>query len=149
MDELLAGDLPVWQRERAMGVRLMALGRPNQDVAEIVGRHENTVGVWRREYAQRGIESITEPRGGRRNQVMDEAAEQAFVEGFAKAAERGEPVTANIIHEALIKQTGQEVWPSTVYRTLERNGWRRSAIGSSSTRDCISSSSTSPSSAAH
>lgn len=128
MDELLAGELSAWQRERAMGLRLMALGRSNDDVAEIVGRHSNTVCKWRQAYRARGVESITSrTRGGRHNELLDEDVERAFVDGFIAAAERGEFVTISVIHEALVDLVGHPVWPKSVYRILERHGWRKLA----------------------
>jgi len=127
MDALLSGDLSVWQRRRATGIRLLALGRTNLDVAEIVGKHKNTVAEWRSQYLAHGVESIARTPGGRRNELMDQDAERAFVDAFRDAAERGEIVTVSVIIEELSKRVGHAVWPSTVYRLLERHGWRKLA----------------------
>lgn len=127
MDELLAGELSEWQRRRAMAIRLLALGRTNLDVAEIVGRHKNTIAKWRSAYLARGVEAITCTPGGRRHELMDEESEREFVASFLEAAERGEMVRASAFHAALSEHVGHDVWPSTVYRILERHGWRKVA----------------------
>ena len=125
MDELLAGELSAWQRRRAIAIRLLALGRTNLDVADIVGKHKNTIAKWRSAYLERGVEAITRTPGGRRHELMDEESERAFVASFFESAERGEMVTASMFHEALSEHVGHDVWPATVYRILARNGWRK------------------------
>ena len=127
MDELLAGELSAWQRERVLAIRLLALGRMNIDVAEVVGRLPKTMANWRTSYLSRGVEWIQRRPGGRRNQLMDEESEREFVASFLEAAARGEMVTVSSFHEALSERVGHDVWPATVYRMLDRHGWRKIA----------------------
>lgn len=127
MDELLArGDLSPRARERAMAVRAMAAGCGNGQVADVIGRSKTTVSEWRSRYLREGEAFVRmQGWGGRRNELLDEDAERTFVEGFERAAERGELVTVSVIHQALVDLTGEAVWPKTVYRMLERHGWRK------------------------
>ena len=126
MDELLGGDLSPRARERAMGVRAMAAGCTNGQVATLVGRNITTVSEWRSRYLREGASFVcAQGWGGRRHELLDEDAERAFVEGFERASERGELVTVSVIHQALVDLTGERVWPATVYRMLERHGWRK------------------------
>lgn len=127
MDDLLAGELSAWQRERAMAIRLLALGRMNIDAAEVVGRAPKTIAAWRTAYLRRGVEWIRDTPGGRRNELMDEEAERAFVESFIDSASRGEMVTVSTFHADLEERVGHDVWPSSVYRILRRHGWRKIA----------------------
>lgn len=128
MNELLGGDLSPRARERAMGVRAMASGCSNQQVAKLVGKHTNTIAEWRSRYLRDGVTWVgAQGWGGRRHQLLDEDAERAFVEGFEQAAERGELVTASAVLQELVDLTGQPVWPATAYRMLERHGWRKVA----------------------
>lgn len=126
MDELLAsGGLSVRACERAIAVRAMARGGSNVGVAELIGRDKTTISEWRSRFLREGPSFVrAQGWGGRRNELMDEDAEKAFVDGFRAAAERGELVTVSTILEELVARTGEAVWPATVYRMLERQGWR-------------------------
>lgn len=127
MDELLAaGGLGDRERERVVCIRLLALGRTGSDVAEVIGRSEDTVYRHKARFLRAGEQALRTGRwGGRRNQVLSLEAEREFVAGFREAAERGELITANDMVAALADQTGRRVDATTMYRMLERHGWRK------------------------
>lgn len=127
MDELLAsGGLGERERERVLSIRLLALGRTGPDVAEVVGRDTETVYRYKRRFLKEGEAALrTFGWGGRRNQVLTPEEEIEFVAGFQAAADRGELITAAAMIQALAEQTGRQVDDSTIYRMLERHGWRK------------------------
>lgn len=127
MEELLAsGELSGPARERVTCIRLLALGRTGPDVAELIGRSQNTVYRHKKRFLEEGEAALmAEGWGGRRNAVLTEAEEAELVAGFAQAARDGELITANAVIAAVIERTGRRVDPTTVYRMLERHGWRK------------------------
>ncbi len=127
MDELLAtGGLGDRERERVLAIRLLALGRTGPDVAQVIGRDPETVYRYKRRFLKEGEAALrTATWGGRRNQVLTLEQEREFVAGFRAAADRGELITAAGMIQALAEQTGRLVDDSTIYRMLERHGWRK------------------------
>jgi transposase len=63
--------------------------------------------------------------GGRRNSLMTEHDEKVFLEPWVKKALVGELVDIKLINAAHIAAVGRKVTPSTTYRMLLRNGWRK------------------------
>ena len=62
----------------------------------------------------------------RRQQLNDLLAqEQQLLAPFAERAEAGGMLTVVEIQQAYQEQLGEEVAPSTVYRLLDRHGWRK------------------------
>lgn len=127
MEELLAsGELSAPARERVMCIRLLALGRTGPDVAQVVGRSVNTVYRHKQRFLAEGETALMAGQwGGRRNAVLSLEEEVAFVAGFEQSARDGELVTVNAILLALAQRIGRRVDPTTVYRMLERHGWRK------------------------
>jgi transposase len=67
----------------------------------------------------------TKGKGGRRNCYMTESEEQEFMKGFIEDARKGLIATAAVIHQAFEDNVGQKVHKTTIYRMLERTGWRK------------------------
>jgi transposase len=67
----------------------------------------------------------TAGKGGRRHQSLTLEEEGAFLAPFFSRAEKGEIATAGEIKVAFEAQMGQEVDASTIYRLLNRHGWRK------------------------
>lgn len=69
----------------------------------------------------------TPGKGGRRNQHLSLAQEQAFLAPFFERAAHGQIATVHEIHAALEASLPTPVHQSTVYRMLHRHGWRKLA----------------------
>jgi transposase len=67
----------------------------------------------------------TPGKGGRRNQYLSLAQEDAFLAPFFDRAAKGQIATADEIQRALEGQLAHPVHPSTVYRLLERHQWSK------------------------
>jgi len=99
---------------------------PTADIARAVGFHEATVRIVQRDFIGRGIDALLpHQRGGRCHQLMPPDEEAAFLKGFLKAAGDASLLTVGRIRPELEERLGREVSLSTVYRMLERNGWRK------------------------
>jgi len=84
-------------------------------------------------YKQGGVAAIETPgKGGRRHQYLTLDQERAFLQPFLARGARGESATAAEIQRAYEEETKQPGAPSTLYRLLNRHGWRQLGAGSSS-----------------
>jgi len=77
-------------------------------------------------YNRNGPAALDTPgTGGRRNQYLSLAQEQALLAPFFDRAAKGQLATIAEIQHALEAQLAHTVHPSTVYRLLQRHHWRK------------------------
>jgi transposase len=78
------------------------------------------------EYNRYGAASIeTKGKGGRHHSYLTSKEEQLFMEDFISQAQKGQIATAGQIKEAYEIRIGRHVHKTTIYRLLERTGWRK------------------------
>ena len=78
------------------------------------------------EYNRFGAASIeTKGKGGRYNSYLTSEEDQIFMDDFISQAKKGQIATAGQIKEAYEKRIGKQVHKTTIYRLLERTGWRK------------------------
>jgi len=96
------------------------------EIARAVGWNVNTVRLTQKGFIDRGVSALIEsPKGGRYHALMTPEEEKSFLSGFEKDASKGAILTANEIKAALEALVGHKVHKTTVYRMLDRNGWRK------------------------
>ena len=87
--------------------------------------------VWRIHglYLQNVEETLlmAEGRGGRHNENMTKSDEQAFLQSFFDEAKKGSILEVSRVKAAYELKVGYKVPKSTVYRMLERHGWKKIA----------------------
>ncbi len=77
-------------------------------------------------YNRRGVAAVETPgKGGRRHQYLTLEQEQQFLAPFFAQAQAGTIATAAQIKQAFEAQVGREVAETTIYRLLDRHGWRK------------------------
>jgi transposase len=77
-------------------------------------------------YNRLGVQAVETPgKGGRRHEYLTLEEEQQFLSPFFARAERGEMATSAEIQQAFEARIGHEVDDSTIYRLLNRHGWRK------------------------
>jgi transposase len=77
-------------------------------------------------YNRWGAAAVETPgKGGRRSQYLTVEQEQQFLAPFFAQARVGSISTAAQIKQAFEAQVGHEVAESTIYRVLDRHGWRK------------------------
>lgn len=96
------------------------------EVAAVVGYSPGWVRqVWSA-YLHAGIEALVcQVRGGRRRSNLSLQQEQALVGRFAEKARAGGVLVVSEIHSAYEEAAGHGVPKSTIYRMLDRHGWRK------------------------
>jgi transposase len=77
-------------------------------------------------YNRLGVEAVETPgKGGRRHEYLTVQEEQDFLAPFFAHAQSGEIATTAEIQRAFEARVGHEVDDSTIYRLLNRHGWRK------------------------
>ncbi|OOG50392.1 winged helix-turn-helix domain-containing protein [Polaromonas sp. C04] len=114
-----------YQRIQCVLIRA-TLGSTAAEIAQLLGWSTATVHVIHSRWAKEG-EALFElrGRGGRRHQHMSAEQETRLLAPFAAKAHAGGLLHVSEIKQALEQQVGNTVAASTVYRMLDRHGWRK------------------------
>jgi transposase len=116
-----------YQRVQCLWLRA-ELGMNSTQIAAAVGFTKGTVRVIQHMYFAEGETVLVgEGRGGRRHQYLTPEEEDDLLKGFFDAARDGGVLIASEIKSAYEKEVGRTVNKSTIYRMLERHGWRKIA----------------------
>lgn len=114
-----------YQRIQCVLIRA-TLGSSAAEIAQLLGWSTATVHVMHSRWAMEGDTVFDlRGRGGRRHQYLSVAQEQTLLAPFVTRADAGGMLTVSEIQEAYETQAGRRVAPSTVYRLLDRHGWRK------------------------
>ena len=116
-----------WVRER-WGIIYLALIRPRKagEIARDIGVSVTTVRRVISSYNRLGRAAIETPgKGGRRHEYMSLEQERNFLQPFFARAARGEIATGEEIQRAFEAEVKHEVHITSIYRLLDRHGWRK------------------------
>ena len=118
-----------WCRRRWQIIyQALTAPRKAEDIARMVGVSVTTVRRVIATYKRAGVAG----KGGRRHQYLTLSQERAFLQPFMARAARGEMVTAAEIQRAFEEEAKQSVALSSIYRLLDRHGWRQHSAGAPS-----------------
>ena len=141
MKSLIVGDMPTvarlaerlkaagshaeYQRIQCVLIRA-TLGSSASQIAQLLGWSTATVHVLHSRWAKEG-DAIFDlrGRGGRRRQHLSPEQEQDLLAPLVQRAAAGGMLTVAEIQQAYQEQLGKAVAPSTIYRLLDRHGWRK------------------------
>ena len=116
-----------WLRQRWLVIYSALLDpRPAEQIATQLGVSRpfvSKISSLYKRFGPQGLETVGP--GGRRNEYLSKDEEAAFLAPFIKRAIQGEIVTAKLIKEAFEQHLGHQVDESTIYRLLQRHGWRK------------------------
>lgn len=120
-----AGTHAEYQRIQCVLIRA-TLGSSAGEIAQLLGWSVATVHVIHSRFAREG-DAIFDlrPRGGRHHQHLNVDQEKALLAPFVKQAEAGGMLSVGEIQQAYEATIGKAVAPSTIYRLLDRHGWRK------------------------
>ena len=100
--------------------------RKAEEIARDTGVSVTTVRRLISSYKRLGLAAIETPgRGGRRHEYMSLEQERSFLQPFFARAAHGEIATAEEIKLAFEAEVKQKVHPTSIYRLLDRHGWRK------------------------
>jgi len=113
---------------RAMSVVLSGVvGFTLPHVGDLIGRSRATVARFHAEFKSwlSGRQEKERKWGGRRRAYLTFEEEKEFLSGFFEVASRGGILVVSEVRTALEEKLGHKVAETTVYRLLERHGWRK------------------------
>ena len=116
-----------WVRER-WGIIYHALISPRkaEEIARDTGVSVTTVRRVISTYNRLGLAAIETPgKGGRRHEYMSLEQERSFLQPFFARAAQGEIATAEAIQRAFEAEVKHAVHITSIYRLLDRHGWRK------------------------
>jgi transposase len=114
-----------YQRIQCVLIR-STLGITAAQIAQLLGWSTATVHVIHSRWAKEGDALFDlHGRGGRHHQHLSAAEEGLLLAPFTAKAQAGGLLHASEIKQAIEKKVGSAVAPSTVYRMLNRHGWRK------------------------
>ena len=118
---------PEYQRIQCVLIRA-TLGSSASEIARILGWSPATVHVIHSRWAKEGSAIFElKPKGGRRHAYLTPEEEVEFLRPFLAKAEAGGLLSAVEIKVAFEARLGRTVAKTTIYRMLERCGWRKVA----------------------
>jgi transposase len=105
-----------------------ALEMPAAEIATALGWSTGSVHNLHSQYLREGASTLVGiGRGGRHRALLTIEEEKKLLAAFASLAEQGDVTEISAVQVALEQRLGQTVAPSTVYRLLARQGWRKLA----------------------
>jgi transposase len=116
-----------WRRQRWLVIyNALVDPRPAEEIAKHCGVSKATVHQVISSYNRFGVVAVeTAGKGGRHHEYLSVEEEREFLAPFFARAQQGELTTAGQIKQAFEARVGQEVAESTIYRLLDRHGWRK------------------------
>jgi len=99
---------------------------PAKDIADFIGWRVDSVRRIHSLYLKHGEEIFKGlNRGGRRRENLSKEDEKTLLTQFFRKAEEVRIIVINEVKDAYEEKIGHKVAKSTVYRMLERHGWRK------------------------
>ena len=129
--EITVGDATTLETLRQCQAVLLPalLGATLEQTASALGVSRATVPRLQAAFRKEQSSAAPVPRnwGGRRQFLLTEEEEVAFLKPWLESAAAGHLVVVSPIRAALAQRLGKPVKPSVIYRLLARHGWRKVA----------------------
>lgn len=124
--EALKQSKNTYEQKRLMILDIRAeKGANTEEIATMLGCSKSSVTHTISSYFRYGIERIKwiKQKGNRRNLTLEE--ENDLLKPFMEQANKGQMLIVSKIKAAYEQKVKHQVPPSTIYRILERQGWRK------------------------
>src|SRR5437868_3420501 len=117
---------PLYRQRWLIIYNALVQPRKAEEIARHCGVSKATVHQVISTYNRLGVAAVETPgKGGRRHQYLTRQEEEQFLAPFFARAEAGEIATVREIWQAFEARVGHPVDDSTIYRLLDRHGWRK------------------------
>jgi transposase len=117
---------PLYRQRWLIIYNALVAPRKAEEIARHCGVSKATVHQVISTYNRLGVVGVETPgKGGRRHQYLTREEEEQFLAPFFTRAQAGEIATVREIWQAFEQRVGHHVDDSTIYRLLDRHGWRK------------------------
>ena len=117
---------PLYRQRWLIIYNALVAPRKAEEIARHCGVSKATVHALISTYNRLGSSAVeTVGKGGRHNELLSWQQERELLTPFFARATEGQIATAGEIQRAYEQRVGHPVHQSTVYRLLERHGWRK------------------------
>src|SRR5947207_15641321 len=117
---------PLYRQRWLIIYNALVQPRKAEEIARHCGVSKATVHQVISAYNRLGVAAVETPgKGGRRHQYLRREEEEQFLAPFFARAQSGEIATVQEIWRAFEERVGHPVDDSTIYRLLNRHGWRK------------------------
>jgi transposase len=117
---------PLWRQRWLIIYNAQVDPRPAEAIARPCGVSKATVHQLISTYNRFGLAAVeTVGKGGRYHDYLSVQEEREFLAPFFARAQQGELTTIGQIKQAFEARLGHQVAESTIYRLLDRHGWRK------------------------
>jgi transposase len=96
-----------------------------QEIGEIAGFKTHRVKVIHSNFRKIGMDAVKDKRGGRYREYMSPDEEALFLAPFEEKSQAGTLAVAGEVKSAYEEKVGKKVAESTIYRLLNRHGFRK------------------------
>ncbi len=117
---------PLYRQRWLIIYNALVQPRKAEEIAQHCGVSKATVHQIISTYNRLGVSAVETPgKGGRRHQYLTREEEEQFLAPFFARAQAGAIATVQEIWQAFEARVGHAVDDSTIYRLLDRHGWRK------------------------
>jgi transposase len=110
---------------RLLALSMRAEGKNNKEISKIIGVSASHITVLVRRFLNEGLDAVLDDKRTTNNRRMSFEQESIFLDTFLELANAGQIVTVNGILCKFEEITGKKSNTSTIYKLLERHGWRK------------------------
>ncbi len=124
-DKMLNDSRPLYRQPWLIIYNALVDPRPAEKIAIHCGVSRFTVQKLISRYNRFGVSAVEiKGKGGRKREYLTLEQERQFLKPFFQQAQAGEIATVAEIHQAFEERIKHSVDDSTIYRLLQRHGWR-------------------------
>lgn len=110
---------------RLIALNMYRQGKSNKEIGEATGYNPQRITQLVTKVLEKGIETILHDGRTSNNYRMTFEQETEFLKQFEEKAENGELVTVTPILQKYEEVTGKKSNTTSIYRLLQRHGWRK------------------------
>jgi len=118
-------DCGEYRRIQCVHLAMLHPHMTTKEIAKITLYSKSHVLIIHNNYRNNGLDGFLDNRGGRHRENMTFAQELELLKPFEEESPKGSLVVAGRVKKAYEEKIGREVAESTIYRLLDRHGFRK------------------------
>ena len=115
----------LYRRIQCVYLAMLYPDMPASQISKITLYSESHVRNIHADYRKNGLAGLGDNRGGRYRENLTLEEEVLFLKPFEEASKKGSLIVAGPVKKAYEEKIGRSVPKSTIYRMLDRHGYRK------------------------